>query len=274
MAAPPLFQRWVRCSYDTFYRRVEEGSNSKENLQWEGRSKLNKRAMEKKRVIIGFHILGYLLIAIFITIGFVKAAEGQEAFMEYLREDGLVENLTVLFLVAGAGIAIWRGLKSWKEGRKMVTVTWLVLAFLFLFAAGEEISWGQRIFNIETPDFFMEKNLQKETNLHNLVIGGVKVNKLIFSQLVMVVLVFYFLLLRPLTARVGFIRRIVVFTGLPLPRWGQVIPQVIGTILASQYKLLKAGEMHEFVFSVVFFLIFLYPFLPEPAGRKRARVAD
>ena len=33
----------------------------------------------------------------------------------------------------------------------------------------EEISWGQRIFDIQTPDFFMKHNIQRETNLHNLL---------------------------------------------------------------------------------------------------------
>jgi hypothetical protein len=31
----------------------------------------------------------------------------------------------------------------------------------------EEISWGQRLFHVSTPEFFEEHNLQKEINLHN-----------------------------------------------------------------------------------------------------------
>ncbi len=37
--------------------------------------------------------------------------------------------------------------------------------------AMEEISWGQRILHISVPYFFKIHSLQKETNLHNLVIG-------------------------------------------------------------------------------------------------------
>lgn len=43
---------------------------------------------------------------------------------------------------------------------------------LFLLVALEEISWGQRIFGVETPDFLTSRNLQKETNLHNLESEG------------------------------------------------------------------------------------------------------
>ena len=36
------------------------------------------------------------------------------------------------------------------------------------FAAGEEISWGQRIFGFATPDFLMHLNEQKEFTVHNI----------------------------------------------------------------------------------------------------------
>jgi len=35
----------------------------------------------------------------------------------------------------------------------------------------EEISWGQRVFNFESPDYFKTHNLQSETNLHNFLTG-------------------------------------------------------------------------------------------------------
>ena len=44
-----------------------------------------------------------------------------------------------------------------------------VLAAVLLFAAGEEISWGQRIFEVDTPEVLVDSNKQDELNLHNLV---------------------------------------------------------------------------------------------------------
>lgn len=45
----------------------------------------------------------------------------------------------------------------------------LVFLSLVLFVmAGEEISWGQRIFEWQTTGYFSEHNVQGETNLHNL----------------------------------------------------------------------------------------------------------
>ena len=47
--------------------------------------------------------------------------------------------------------------------------------FFYLLCVGwaffglEEISWGQRIFGFVTPDFFIQHNAQKETNVHNML---------------------------------------------------------------------------------------------------------
>jgi tetratricopeptide (TPR) repeat protein len=48
-----------------------------------------------------------------------------------------------------------------------------LLAFACLYVAGEEISWGQRLFDIPTPEFFDQHNLQGETNLHNFFTGPI-----------------------------------------------------------------------------------------------------
>lgn len=48
-----------------------------------------------------------------------------------------------------------------------------LLALACFYVAGEEISWGQRLFDIQTPDFFDQHNLQGETNLHNFFTGPI-----------------------------------------------------------------------------------------------------
>ena len=46
----------------------------------------------------------------------------------------------------------------------LLCIAWLIFAL-------EEISWGQRIFDFESAQFFMTYNLQQETNLHNLFLN-------------------------------------------------------------------------------------------------------
>lgn len=54
---------------------------------------------------------------------------------------------------------IWKPL--WLAG-------WIGIAALGSFYIfGEELSWGQQLFKWATPDFWMQVNDQKETNLHN-----------------------------------------------------------------------------------------------------------
>ncbi len=66
--------------------------------------------------------------------------------------------LTALTLLAIA--ALGRGL----PGRWLYPLG----ALVFLFAAGEELSWGQHIFGFESPGFFRDQNYQGEFNFHNL----------------------------------------------------------------------------------------------------------
>jgi hypothetical protein len=223
--------------------------------------------MTKVKLIRAAEIAGFTLIAVITGYGFHMAGKGQEAFKYWLREDGFVENLTVIFLIAAAVIALWRSIRYYKTAMIKAFIFWGGLFILFVFAAGEEISWGQRIFNIETPAFFLERNLQEETNLHNLVIGNVKVNKLIFSQLLFVVLVVYLILLRPLVSRVSLIRSLVAGFQVPLARWSYVVVISLLSLAISLLNLLRQSELIEFVFSVIFILIFMNPiFIPQ---RKR-----
>lgn len=48
-----------------------------------------------------------------------------------------------------------------------------ILALSCFYVTMEEISWGQRVFNLSTPEFFEKHNIQKETNFHNLLTGPV-----------------------------------------------------------------------------------------------------
>jgi len=56
---------------------------------------------------------------------------------------------------------------------------YFLFAGVFLFAAFEEISWGQRILNLQTIEYFSANN-QNETNFHNLPLVQPILNKLYF----------------------------------------------------------------------------------------------
>lgn len=79
------------------------------------------------------------------------------------NEDGFFEDLTALCFLA-VSIMFLRIFFYKKE------IIFLIFFLVFLFGAGEEISWGQRILNFNTPEYFGKNNLQDEFNVHNLVV--------------------------------------------------------------------------------------------------------
>jgi hypothetical protein len=182
------------------------------------------------------------------------------AFLVFTQEDGMVENLTSLFLFAASAVCIYRVVTFKKAKRPGLWIlTAAVLAFLFFFAGGEEISWGQRIFGIQSGEFFLEHNKQAETNLHNLIVDGVNINKLIFSQILFVVLVVYFVFSRLLVNKVNFVRSLEQRFNVPLPKiQHSVVMILVAGLLALIHNAKNAARL-EMSFAFIFFLIFLNP---------------
>lgn len=135
----------------------------------------------------------------------------------YAAEDGLIETLTVAVLLLGAVSMFWFARLRARKGPRRIA---LLLGLLMLFGAGEELSWGQRIFDVQSPTFFEENNAQRETNLHNLTVRGVKLNKLVFSTMLGIGVGAYITLL-PGAYRNRRARRAINRLGVPVPRLRQ-----------------------------------------------------
>jgi len=118
----------------------------------------------RKKVSWSLVILAYVLVIF--TILFTQVA------MELVHEDGPVEWLQFI-LFAAAGIVWIITAFHYRSSRKQFIFT-LFLCMVCIFLAGEEISWGQRIFAIDTPVPFVENNYQNEMNLHNMEFLGYK----------------------------------------------------------------------------------------------------
>lgn len=86
-------------------------------------------------------------------------------------EDHFFEWLTAICLF-GSGVCFFLSFKKYRN------FYFLLLALLMFFGAGEEISWGQRIFGYATPENVKELNVQGEFTLHNLeVFNGKQFDK-------------------------------------------------------------------------------------------------
>ncbi len=90
------------------------------------------------------------------------------------NEDGFFETIGALAFLVSSILFVFCWYRSkgvgndfgfFKTNRNLI---FLVCGILFFVAFGEEISWGQRIFNWETPESIEKMNFQQETNLHNM----------------------------------------------------------------------------------------------------------
>ncbi|SFU32762.1 hypothetical protein SAMN05216480_101761 [Pustulibacterium marinum] len=207
---------------------------------------------------------GFLLLAIVFALSYFFAFTNMDFFEHgFIVEDGPVEYGTAVMLFCTSILSIVYLIKYHKNK----SLTWkfglVMFAILFFFAAGEEISWGQRIFDIQTGEYFMEHNRQKEMNLHNLEVGGKKLNKIIFSQLLTLVIVVYLLIVPVLYRKKKWAKNLLDKFAVPVVYWHHTIAFIVCTLLVLIIPHHRKWEVYELDFSLIFFLIFLNPFNKE-----------
>lgn len=86
-------------------------------------------------------------------------------FLYSAKEDSWIENLTAVWLFLGS-IFLFATVRM--EQRSFQRRLYILGGIALFYATGEEISWGHRIFNYPTPDFWADINTQNEINLHNI----------------------------------------------------------------------------------------------------------
>ena len=109
-----------------------------------------------------------LIVLIFLVLSYSTYLVFDEKTLHNLTyEEGLFENLTAICFFIAA-IFFFR---TYLLSRNLF---FLFLCVIFLLGAGEELSWGQRIFNLKTPDFLNKINVQGEINFHNISLVNAK----------------------------------------------------------------------------------------------------
>lgn len=199
------------------------------------------------------------LVLVILIIGYILFYTNVAQFESYVQEDGIVEWLTVLGLILGCVVCVRRFFLLRKHRTAWFLIVTFGLALMLFFAAGEEISWGQRIFHIQSSEFFKERNSQGETNLHNLVVDGVKLNKLIFSIGLTIAMGIYLLVFPILYRYHSGTKRFIDRSGIPLPKAYQIISMLLVFLITSLLPHEKKAEMLEAGIALLFFLVIRYP---------------
>ena len=109
--------------------------------------------------------LGYIFLCLnALFFGYLSVADSS-GYDTHIKEDGWVENLTAVWLLLAGLMLLATALAETNFLRRCIYV---LGSIAFVFGAGEEISWGQRILGFATPDFLLNLNTQGEFNVHNI----------------------------------------------------------------------------------------------------------
>lgn len=180
----------------------------------------------------------YIFTSIYILVSYHALTLGNDVGYFFLSEDRYFENLgaisffiaSVIFFYTFLKIARSRSTDASFLPKKLV---FLGLALMFFFGAGEEISWGQRIFDIQTPEALNEINAQGEITIHNIEIGDWEINfETMFDVLwlfLALLVPFAFIFVRP--------AREMLTRFLPIGHWG------IGLLFLLNYLWAKAAKL-------------------------------
>ncbi len=172
------------------------------------------------------------------------------------HEGGIIESATAIFFSLCCVGSVITALAFKKKKASAYAFMHGLLALCFFLFVGEEISWGQRLFQVETLDFFEKHNVQGENNLHNLF-GYM-------ADHVFILAVFVYGFVMPVLQRYSlFVRKLFSIMGLPIPSAGLAIGFLLVSLLHdwSVYRVvtpvpgLKIPELREFLCSIAFGLL-------------------
>jgi len=178
----------------------------------------------------------------------------EELYLLIIREDGVIEYLTASFLLFASIKLFFLFLKIFKK-YSVFNFGLLSYSLVLFFGFGEEISWGQRIFGIQSPSFFSENNFQGEINIHNMMVMGVDLNRWIFTYVLVLIFTFYFLITPIMYYKNKFPKTIVNRFSFLIPNYLYSSIFLITTLIINLNLAEKVSEVWECSFAVTIFFI-------------------
>ena len=124
----------------------------------------------KKTKLVIFFIP--IILIIFIIITKITFGPANIPYIILISEDGPVEYATFIIYFVTIIFSLLSAKIFFKRGKKRYGFLYFAMALVFIFIAMEEISWGQRIINLDLPEFFLEST-QEEMNIHDLPVVAI-----------------------------------------------------------------------------------------------------
>jgi hypothetical protein len=151
-----------------------------------------------------------------------------------------------------------------KRKRGYYHYFYIFFCLLCIFSAMEEISWGQRVLNIRSPNFFLQHSDQHEINVHNVF---QKATSLKTKHVAGITMLFYgviFPLISTWNPIANFFKKI----KLIIPPKILIVAFFLGFILAFDLPTGQEEELSEFFFSLCFLLFMIIDYLKHYRKRE------
>jgi hypothetical protein len=171
-------------------------------------------------------------------------------------EDNVVEWATFGFLLVSGVLALVLAVRSYKM-RKRFILFFGVFGVFCVVSALEEMSWGQRIFHIKSPRFFLENSSQREINVHNVIQKRFNLK----PKHIAGVILFAYGVCLPLLLANRKIERLAARMGLVVPPVALSFSFLIGAVMMFDWPTGEEEELGELFFSICFFFFMASEYL-------------
>ena len=208
-----------------------------------------------------------ILIFLSLLAGLIYIHFGADLFslaeLDYFnREDGPLESVSALLFLSLSLLTLFLAYKFYRENLTLRFLMCALLAVIYFVMFGEEISWGQRLFSIETPEYFLENNVQQEINLHNLY-------GYIFDHIFIAALLAWGTLCPLLANFSRFFRNFFDIVGLPIASAGLAVGFLLVTLFQAGFVYqvltplpgLRIEELRELLSAIALLLLMSESFL-------------
>lgn len=125
-------------------------------------------SIDKKKLIQNKELSIFVFSIILVTAFAIIRSWPGSIFFNLIKEDNIFENLQFVFYFFSAVLALIISVNSFSKRKKLMFIYFLGFSLFLFFISGEEISWGQRILGISSPEIAKEINTQDETTIHNI----------------------------------------------------------------------------------------------------------
>ncbi len=122
----------------------------------------------KYRLYKALSRLSIILIPVLLIVFAIIYKTNSRFYIYLTREDNLVEWVTFVLLFLTGVLSLIIAIQI-RKNQGPYFWFFLIFSILCILSSLEEISWGQRILGIKSPEFFLKGSDQREINIHNVI---------------------------------------------------------------------------------------------------------